>query len=90
MSVTDSRATSIGYFTGISPCSLFSVTVENLQDTGAVCGLDVVLVGSPDGLAIFTPAHIHKLAACVCDLKPQRLASSKRHVLQLFHKAHRF
>lgn len=90
MSVTDSRATSVGYFTGISPSSLFSVTVENFQDTGAVCGLDVVLIGSPDRLAILSPAHVHMLAACVCDLEPQRLANPKGHVLQLSHKAHRF
>lgn len=90
MSVTDSRATSIGYFTGISPSSLFSVTVENLQDTGVVCSLDVVLVGSPDWLAIFCPAHIHMLAAHVGHLKPQRLANPTGHILQLFHKVHRF
>lgn len=90
MAVTDSRATSIGYFTGVFPSSLFSVTVENLQDTGVICGLDIVLIGSPDWLAIFCPAHVHILAACVRDLKLQRLADPQGHVFQLFHKLHRF
>lgn len=90
MSVADSGATGIGYFTGISPSSLLSVTVENLQDTGVVSFLDVVLVGSPDGFAIFCPAHIYELAARVGDLELQRLANPKGRVLQLSYKAHRF
>lgn len=90
MSVTDSRAASIGYFTGISPSSLLSVTVQNLQDTGAVCSLDVVLVGSPDWFAIFCPVHVHVPAARVHNLKLQRLANPKGHIIQLFHKAYGF
>lgn len=81
MSLTDVRATSVGYFAGIFPSSCFSVAVENLQDTGVVCGLDVVFVRSPDRLTVFSPAHVHTLAACVRDLKLQRQADPKCHVV---------
>lgn len=82
--MTDGSAASIGYFTGISPNSLVSVTVEDLQDTRIICGLDVVFVGGPDWFAILSPAHIDPGAGTICTVQQQGLAESESGVFQLF------
>ena len=83
MSVAGVRALGIGYFASISPRSLFSVAVEDIQHTAAVGGLHIVLIGSPDHCPVFLPAHAQSLAAGERHSQRQRLADPERGVFQL-------
>lgn len=88
--MADVRAFSIRNFASVSSVSFFSVTVEDFQHTSAVCGLDIVLIRSPDRPPIFSPAHIHSLATRECDSKGQWFPDSEHGVIQLSDEASRF
>lgn len=88
--MADIRAIGVGNFASVSSTSLFPIAVEDFQHAAAVCGLDIVLIRSPDRLPVFLPAHIHSLATGERDSERQRLPDSERGVFQLPDEASRF
>lgn len=88
--MADIRALHVGNFTGVSPTSFFSVTVEDLEDAGAVRGLHVVLIRGPNWPSVFSPAHAYPRTTAERNSKAERLANAERGVFQRSDEASRF
>lgn len=84
------RALRVGNFTGVSSTGVFSVTVEDLQDAGAVRRLHVVLIRGPNRPSIFSPAHAYPGTTGERDSKAEWLANAERGVFQRSDEASRF
>lgn len=84
------RAFHVGNFTRVSSTSVFSVTVEDLEDAGAVRRLHVVLIRGPNWPSIFSPAHAYPGTTGERNSKAEWLANTERGVFQRSDEANRF
>lgn len=90
MSMTGVSSFRVRNFASVVPGCCSSVTIEDFQHTGGCCGFDVVLVRSPDQLAVFLPRYVDPLATSVSALQPQGFTQLMADVLQFLGKSGRF